>query len=97
MIDFGINAQEENKELLQYYWFESAFSPAQCKEIIKIGKSHPQEGGQIFADNSEKEDTEKNETRNSTVRWIDHQDPRLSWLTDEKGRMTIEATKELFQ
>ena len=97
MIDFGINAQEENKELLQYYWFESAFSPAQCQEIIKIGKSHPQEGGQIFADNSEKEDTEKNETRNSTVRWIDHQDPRLSWLTDELGRMSIEANKELFQ
>jgi PKHD-type hydroxylase len=97
MIDFGINAQEEDKELLQYYWFESAFSPAQCKEIIKIGKSHPQEGGQIFADNSGKEGTEKNETRNSTVRWIDYQDPRLSWLTDELGRMSIEANKQLFQ
>ena len=48
MIDFGLNAQEEDKDLLQYYWFESAFSPDQCQEIINIGKTYPQEGGHTW-------------------------------------------------
>ncbi len=97
MIDFGLNSQEEDKELLQYYWFESAFSPDQCKEIIAIGKSYPQEGGQIFADDEGKEGTTSSKTRNSTVRWIDYNDPRTGWLIDELSRMSIEANKELFK
>jgi hypothetical protein len=47
MIDFGLTAQEESKNLLQYYWFESAFPPHLCQQIIDLGKSFPQEGGQI--------------------------------------------------
>ena len=44
MLDFGLKAQEENKNLLQYYWFESAFSPHLCQQIIDLGKSFSQEG-----------------------------------------------------
>ena len=93
MLDFGLNAQEENKNLLQYYWFESAFSPNLCQQIIDLGKSFPQEGGQTFGGS----DGEPSPIRSSTIRWIDYLDPRAKWLVDELGRMAIEANNKLFQ
>ena len=93
MLDFGLNAQEENKNLLQYYWFESAFSPNLCQQIIDLGKSFPQEGGQTFGGS----DGEPSPIRSSTIRWIDYLDPRAKRLVDELGRMAIEANNKLFQ
>ena len=93
MIDFSLTAQEENKNLLQYYWFESAFSPHLCQQIIDLGKSFPQEGGQTFSGAG----GEPSSIRSSTIRWIDYLDPRAKWLVDELGRMAIEANNKLFQ
>ena len=93
MLDFGLKAQEENKNLLQYYWFESAFSPHLCQQIIDLGKSFPQEGGQTFGG----ADGELSPIRSSTIRGIDYLDPRSKWLVDELGRMAIEANNKLFQ
>tara|TARA_Y100000589_G_scaffold320480_1_gene350450 strand:+ start:2067 stop:2657 length:591 start_codon:yes stop_codon:yes gene_type:complete len=93
MLDFGLKAQEENKNLLQYYWFESAFSPHLCQQIIDLGKSFSQEGGQTFGGT----DGESSPIRSSTIRWIDYLDPRAKWLVDELGRMAIEANNKLFQ
>jgi len=102
MLDFGLTAQEENKNLLQYYWFESAFSPHLCQQIIDLGRSFPQEGGQTFSGaGSEPSSILPRErlaqTRSSTIRWIDYLDPRAKWLVDELGRMAIEANNKLFQ
>ena len=102
MLDFGLTAQEENKNLLQYYWFESAFSPHLCQQIIDSGRSFPQEGGQTFSGaGSEPSSILPRErlaqTRSSTIRWIDYLDPRAKWLVDELGRMAIEANNKLFQ
>ena len=93
MFDFGLTAQEENKNLLQYFWFDSFFSPDQCQEIISIGKTYPQEGGQTFSGAG----GEPSSIRSSTIRWIDYQDPNVRWLIDELGRMAIEANRQLFK
>jgi PKHD-type hydroxylase len=93
MLDFGLAAQEENKNLLQYYWFESAFSPDLCQQIIGLGKSFPQEGGQTFSGTG----GEPSSIRSSTIRWIDYQDQRVKWLTDKLGDMAKEANNRLFQ
>ena len=93
MFDFGLAAQEENKNLLQYFWFESFFSPDQCQEIINIGKTYPQEGGQTFSGAG----GEPSSIRSSTIRWIDYQDPSIRWLVDELGRMDIEANRQIFK
>ena len=93
MIDFGLVAQEENKDLLQYYWFESAFSPDQCQEIINIGKTYPQEGGHTFSGAG----GEPSSIRSSTIRWIDYQDPRVGWLVSQLGDMAKEANRQLYK
>tara|TARA_R100001443_G_scaffold45738_1_gene58733 strand:+ start:6023 stop:6613 length:591 start_codon:yes stop_codon:yes gene_type:complete len=93
MIDFGLTAQEENKDLLQYYWYESAFSPDQCQEIINIGKSYPQEGGQTFSGAG----GEPSSIRSSTIRWIDYRDPRVEWLVSQLGYMVKEANRQLYK
>ena len=93
MIDFGLNAQEENKDLLQYYWFESAFSPEQCQEIINIGKTYPQEGGHTFSGAG----GETSSIRSSTIRWIDYQDPRVEWFISRLGHMATEANRQLYK
>ena len=93
MFDFGLAAQEENKNLLQYFWFESFFSPDQCQEIINIGKTYPQEGGHTFSGAG----GEPSSIRSSTIRWIDYQDPSIRWLVDELGRMAIEANRQIFK
>ena len=102
MLDFGLTAQEENKNLLQYYWFESAFSPHLCQQIIDLGRSFPQEGGQTFSGAGGEPSSilpreRLAQTRSSTIRWIDYLDPRAKWLVDELGRMAIEANNKLFQ
>ena len=102
MLDFGLTAQEENKNLLQYYWFESAFSPDLCQQIIDLGRSFPQEGGQTFSGAGGEPSSilpreRLAQTRSSTIRWIDYLDPRAKWLVDELGRMAIEANNKLFQ
>tara|TARA_Y100000593_G_scaffold92755_1_gene185374 strand:+ start:1186 stop:1803 length:618 start_codon:yes stop_codon:yes gene_type:complete len=102
MLDFGLTAQEENKNLLQYYWFESAFSPHLCQQIIDLGRSFPQEGGQTFSGAGGEPSSilpreRLAQTRSSTIRWIDYLDPRAKWLADELGRMAIEANNKLFQ
>ena len=93
MIDFGLTAQEENKDLLQYYWYESVFSPDQCQEIINIGKSYPQEGGQTFSGAG----GEPSSIRSSTIRWIDYRDPRVEWLVSQLGYMVKEANRQLYK
>lgn len=93
MIDFGLAAQEENKDLLQYYWFESAFSPDQCQEIINIGKTYPQEGGHTFSGAG----GEPSSIRSSTIRWIDYLDPRVEWLVSQLGNMAKEANRQLYK
>ena len=93
MIDFGLIAQEENKDLLQYYWYESVFSPDQCQEIINIGKSYPQEGGQTFSGAG----GEPSSIRSSTIRWIDYRDPRVEWLVSQLGYMVKEANRQLYK
>ena len=93
MFDFGLTAQEENKNLLQYFWFDSFFSPDQCQEIINIGKTYPQEGGQTFSGAG----GEPSSIRSSTIRWIDYQDSNVRWLIDELGRMAIEANRQVFK
>lgn len=93
MIDFGLNAQEENKDLLQYYWYESAFSPDQCQEIINVGKTYPQEGGHTFSGAG----GEPSSIRSSTIRWIDYQDPRVEWLVSQLGDMAKEANRQLYK
>ena len=102
MLDFGLTAQEENKNLLQYYWFESAFSPHLCQQIIDLGRSFPQEGGQTFSGAGGEPSSilpreRLAQTRSSTIRWIDYLDPKAKWLVDELGRMAIEANNKLFQ
>ena len=102
MLDFGLTAQEENKNLLQYYWFESAFSPHLCQQIIDLGRSFPQEGGPTFSGAGGEPSSilpreRLAQTRSSTIRWIDYLDPRAKWLVDELGRMAIEANNKLFQ
>ena len=79
--------------MLQYFWFDSFFSPDQCQEIISIGKTYPQEGGQTFSEAG----GEPSSIRSSTIRWIDYQDPNVRWLVDELGRMAIEANRQLFK
>jgi PKHD-type hydroxylase len=90
---FGINEQDKSQELLSHYWFENGFSSYQCKSIINIGKSYPQEKGTIFSTN----DDAPSDVRNSTVRWIDLDDPKIEWLKDELARMALEANDTLFK
>jgi PKHD-type hydroxylase len=92
---FGTGQRDKSKELLSYYWFENAFSSYQCASIINIGKSYPQEDGTIFADKDKTASFES--VRNSTIRWIDLDDPKINWLKDELARMTLEANETLFK
>ena len=79
--------------MLQYYWFESAFSPDQCQEIINIGKTYPQEGVHTFSGAG----GEPSSIRSSTIRWIDYQDPRVEWLVSQLGDMAKEANRQLYK
>lgn len=93
---FGLEQQEEGKELLSYYWFERAFSPKQCADIIELGRQYPQISGTIFADD-EKGKSSPVKVRNSTIRWIEIDNPETKWLTKELGRMATEANETLFK
>jgi PKHD-type hydroxylase len=116
---FGLDHQEEKKDLLSYYFFKKAFSPEQCAKIIEQARQFPRVSGATFADKSNEAEPvaggagpgsiakispvtkpsnpEKDETRNSTIRWMDVYSPKLEWMLKELSRMALEANETVFK
>jgi PKHD-type hydroxylase len=92
---FGLDHQEEKKDLLSYYFFKKAFSPEQCAKIIEQGRQFPRVSGATFSDKSN--DPEKDEIRNSTIRWMDVYSSKLEWMLKELSRMALEANETVFK
>jgi PKHD-type hydroxylase len=85
---FGLEEQED-KDLLSFYWFKSALTASECKDIIRIGKKFPKEKASTF-------NGSENEVRNSEVRWI-RSNEETEFIFDKIRECCKEANKEQFK
>jgi PKHD-type hydroxylase len=89
LLIFGLEEEEEKKDLLSFYWFKNGFSKDDCEQIKEQAKAFSQVKATTFADGKE------DPNRNSTVRWIDPTaDTR--WIFETIQNFVNEANKELF-
>ena len=95
LANFGLTAQEENKDLLSYYWFDSAFSPVDCSQIIEQAQSFPQEGATVFGE-SDKAEPASDEIRKSTLRWMTITE-ETRWIFENIQNFFVEANATLFK
>ena len=89
LLIFGLEDEEEKKDLLGFYWFKKGFSKDDCEQIKEQAQAFPQVIATTFAEG------EEDPNRNSTVRWIDPTaDTR--WIFERIQEFVNEANKELF-
>ena len=87
---FGLDSQEEEKEILSYYWFSNGFSKEECENIKLLSKSFESNEATTF--NVEG----KTDFRKSKVRWIElTEDTR--WIFDRLETYVTEANNALFK
>jgi PKHD-type hydroxylase len=86
---FGLDKEEENKDLLGFYWFKGGFSKDDCEQIKEQAQLFPQIKADTFSG-------EKDPNRDSTVRWIEPTaDTR--WIFESLQNFANEANEALFK
>lgn len=90
LLTFGLEEEEENKDLLGFYWFKGGFSKDDCEQIKQQARVFPQMKATTFAEG------EDDPNRNSTVRWIEPT-PDTRWIFESIQNFAIEANSELFK
>tara|TARA_R100000008_G_scaffold86724_1_gene81140 strand:- start:5468 stop:6085 length:618 start_codon:yes stop_codon:yes gene_type:complete len=82
---FGTRTKDGGPQLLNYYWFQEAFSSDECKNIISLAQEYEKQGGTTFAGDG-------NEYRKSTIRWIPPNES-TSWIYERIRDLSIEANE----
>jgi len=89
LLTFGLEKEQEKKDLLGFYWFKGGFSKDDCEQIKEQAQVFPQIKADTFAG-------EKDPNRSSTVRWIEPT-PDTRWIFESLQNFCEEANEELFQ
>lgn len=77
----------------EWCYFQSHFTPQQCKKIIEDASKLPVQQATLGVDG----ETVLTEYRRSKVRFIHKTDPTFTWLFDELWKMAIQCNDEWFQ
>lgn len=94
LLTFGLEKQEEGKDLLGYYWFRDGFSPVDCSQIIEQAKTFPQDNATVFGSKGELD--ENSSVRNSTIRWMPPTD-ETRWVFENIQNFCQEANDNLYK
>ena len=81
------DVHNNNKQLLNYYWFDQGFSKSECEKIISLAQNnYEQTGGTTFGAGGE--------YRKSTVRWLPPSS-NTEWIY-EKLKWFVKESNEVF-
>ena len=93
---FGLEQQEEDKNLLNYYWFENFFSKQECESIIELAKSFNKQEASILGGDKPGDTRQQEDYRKSTLRWIPLL-PTTEFVFDKIAHCVKEANEKQFK